>query len=254
MPPFDAQAQDSYFVVAHFHFVMGGGALLSFLAALYYWFPKMTGKMLPEGIGKWAFGFLVFGFWLIFMPQHLLGLLGMPRRIQTYEAGIGLELGNLLSTLGTAPMGLGMVMILGSVVWALRYGKVAGNDPWDGRTLEWATTSPPPYYDFAEQPLAYDRDAFWAAKHPDSDHVETTARGATEIEYDQHGIHMPGQSWYPFISSLALIVAGFGILYDNFLLAGLMGVLMIIAFYGWAFEGVGGHHVHPEASSAGEGD
>ena len=245
MPPFDAQAQDSYFVVAHFHFVMGGGALLSFLAALYYWFPKMTGRMLPEGVGKLSFALIVGGFWLIFMPQHLLGLLGMPRRIQTYEAGIGLELGNLLSTLGTIPMGIGMALTLGSVIWAFRFGKKAGNDPWDGRTLEWATTSPPPYYDFDEQPVAHDRDAWWVEKHPEMGHIEHTDRG-TDVDYDAEGIHMPGQSWYPLIASLAIFIASYGILYDNFLLAILMGVVLVASIYSWAFEGVGGHHVHPD--------
>ncbi|MDX1450485.1 MAG: cbb3-type cytochrome c oxidase subunit I, partial [Acidimicrobiia bacterium] len=213
MPPFDAQAQDSYFVVAHFHFVMGGGALLSFFAGLYYWFPKMTGKMLSEAVGKVAFWFVVVGFYMIFGPQHFAGLLGQPRRTQTYIEGIGLEIHNLISTAGTFVMGVGVVLILLSVVWAFRNGKKAGNDPWDGRTLEWATTSPPPYYDFDSQPVVNDRDAHWVQKYPESVHAERVPEEASEV-YDRVGIHIPGQSWYPFIAAAVVFVGSYGALQE----------------------------------------
>src|SRR5690606_13456923 len=159
MPTFDAQAHDTYFVVAHFHYVMGGGALLTFLGARYYWFPKMTGKMLNERVGKWAFAFVAVGFHLIFFPQHVAGLLGMPRRIQTYPAGIGLELWNFMSTTGTFVMAIGLFLVAGSVIYGLRKGRPAGSDPWDARPLEWATSSPPPYYNFAVQPTVNSLDA-----------------------------------------------------------------------------------------------
>jgi cytochrome c oxidase subunit 1 len=246
MPPFDSQAHDTYFVVAHFHYVMGGGALLTFLGAVYYWFPKMTGKLLDERLGKVAFWFLVLGFHTIFFPQHLAGLMGMPRRIQTYPAGIGLELWNFMSTFGTFIMGIGLILIAINVIQGFRSGKTAGNDPWDGRTLEWATTSPPPYYNFAVQPVVNSLDAYWAYKHPETLHVEPIDPRKAGAEYDAHGIHIPGQSWYPLVSSVAIIVGSYGLIYDNWILAIVSGFFFIFTIFGWAFEGVGGHHVHPE--------
>ncbi len=254
MPPFDAQAQDSYFVVAHFHFVMGGGALLSFLAGLYYWFPKLTGKMLPEAFGKVAFGFTVIGFYLAFFPQHFSGLMGQPRRTQTYAEGLGLEIWNMLSTIGTFLMAIGFMIILATVIWAFRNGKKAGNDPWDGRTLEWATTSPPVYYNFPKQPVVNDRDAFWVQKYPESVHGERVPEEASK-PYDEHGIHIPAASWYPFIGATAIFLGSYAVLYQNWLLALVLLGVLIFAVFGWAFEGISGYHVHPdeEAESASTG-
>ncbi|HET8984770.1 MAG TPA: cytochrome c oxidase subunit I [Trueperaceae bacterium] len=246
MPTFDAQAHDTYFVVAHFHYVMGGGALLTFLGAVYYWFPKMTGKMLSERVGKWAFWFVAVGFHMIFFPQHIAGLLGMPRRIQTYPAGIGLELWNFMSTFGTFIMAIGLILTFGSVIYGLRKGKPAGDDPWDGRTLEWATSSPPPYYNFAVQPVVNSLDARWAEKYPESLHVERIDRSEGKKYDGEHGIHIPGQSWYPILASAAIIVGSYALMYDNWVLAIISGFFFIFMIFGWAFEGVGGHHVIPE--------
>ncbi len=243
VPPFDAQAQDSYFVVAHFHFVMGGGALLAFFAGLYYWFPKMTGKLMSERIGKLSFWLLVPGFWVIFFPQHFLGLMGMPRRTQTYVEGIGLEFWNLVSTAGTFIMGAGLVLLLVNIVHGLLRGAPAGNDPWDARTLEWSTTSPPPYYDFDRQPVVNDRDAHWVQKYPESVHGERVPASASE-PYDRGGAHMPGQSWYPLIAALSLLPFSYGWLYDNMWLVGVSMLILIVATYAWALEGVGGKHIH----------
>ena len=247
MPTFDAQAHDTYFVVAHFHYVMGGGALLTFLGAVYYWFPKMTGKMLNEAVGKWAFAFVAVGFHMIFFPQHVAGLLGMPRRIQTYPAGIGLEIWNFMSTFGTFIMAVGLILVFGSVIYGLRKGRPAGNDPWDARTLEWATSSPPPYYNFDYQPVVNSIDAFWAEKYPESLHVERIDRSEGKKYEGSHGIHVPGQSWYPILASTAIIVGSYGLMYDNWVLAVISGFFFIFMIFGWAFEGVGGHHVHVEA-------
>ena len=254
MPPFDAQANSTYFVVAHFHYVMGGGALFAFLGAVYYWFPKITGRMLPERFGKIWFWPLFIGFNMIFMPQHFAGLLGMPRRTQTFDAGIGLEIWNLISTLGTFVMGAGMIMIFLSVIYAFRRGEKAPADPWDARTLEWATTSPPPHHNFDQQPIVTDRDAFWAQKYPEHAHPDDGSE-FEGMDFDKGGIHMPGQSWYPFLLALAVFIASYGVLYDNWPLAILMGLVVVASTYGWAFEGVGGHHVHPRAQAQeGAGD
>jgi cytochrome c oxidase subunit I len=243
VPPFDAQAQDSYFVVAHFHFVMGGGALLAFFAAIFYWFPKITGKLISERLGKLSFWTIVPGFYVIFFPMHFLGLMGMPRRTQTYVEGIGLELWNQVATAGTFIMGIGLLVLLWSVIDAFRNGKPAGNDPWDGRTLEWATTSPPPTHDFDRQPIVNDRDAWWVQKYPESVHGERVPESASE-PYDRHGIHMPGQSWYPFIAAIALLPVSYGLLYNNMWIVGVGVLLVVVATYLWALEGVGGSHVH----------
>ncbi|HZX00280.1 MAG TPA: cytochrome c oxidase subunit I [Trueperaceae bacterium] len=246
MPTFDAQVHDTYFVVAHFHYVMGGGALLTFLGAVYYWFPKFTGRLLDERMGKAGFVFIVLGFHTIFFPQHLAGLMGMPRRIQTYPAGIGLELWNFMSTFGTFIMGVGLVIFLINVIHGFRAGKPAGNDPWDGRTLEWATSSPPPYYNFATQPVVNSLDAYWAYKHPETLNVEPIDPRTEGREYDAGGIHIPGQSWWPILASSAIIVGSYGLIYDNWILAIISGFVFIFTIFGWAFEGVGGHHVNPE--------
>jgi cytochrome c oxidase subunit 1 len=249
LPPFTAQAHDTYFVVAHFHYVMGGGALLAFFAAAYHWLPKMTGRMLDERLGKWVFGFVVGGFHLVFFPQHFLGLLGMPRRIQTYGDGLGWSMYNLLSTAGTFVMGVGLALFIYSFVAMFRRGQVAGNDPWDGRTLEWATSSPPPYYNFPSTPVVTGIDAHWEAKYPGTMHDHDEEPYPFK-EDPKHGIHMPGQSWYPFIMALALTVGGFATIYHNWAVGIAMLVVTAICTYAWAFEGVGGGHVYPEGAKS----
>ncbi|HET8872497.1 MAG TPA: cytochrome c oxidase subunit I [Gaiellaceae bacterium] len=149
--PFDWQAHDTYFVVAHFHYVLFGGSVFGIFAALYYWWPKMFGRYLNDTLGKWHFWLTFIGFNLAFFPQHFLGLMGMPRRIYTYSDS-SWELYNLLSTLGSYVMGLGMLFFIANVIWARRRSPRAVNDPWLGDTLEWFTTSPPPPQNFDKVP------------------------------------------------------------------------------------------------------
>jgi cytochrome c oxidase subunit I len=242
VPPFDAQAHDTYFVVAHFHYIMGGGALMAFFGGLYYWFPKMSGRMMDERIGKAAFWFIVPGLHIIFFPQHIAGLMGMPRRTVTYVEGIGLELPNLISTAGTFVMLIGLILLAINLIHGMTRGKPAGNDPWDARTLEWSTTSPPPHHDFDRQPVVNDRDAHWVQKYPESVHGERVPAAASD-PYDQAGIHMPGQSWNPFILAMAFVPFMYGLLYNVFWVVGLAVVAMFFFTYAWALEGVGGHHL-----------
>jgi cytochrome c oxidase subunit 1 len=150
--PVDWQVTDTYYVVAHLHYVLFGGSIFGIFAGLYYWWPKFFGRLLDEGLGKLHFWLFLVGMNLTFMPQHLLGLLGMPRRIYTYHHGGLWEAYNLISTIGSYLMGLGMLVFAINVVVTMRSGRRAGNDPWVGDTLEWYTTSPPPPHNFDKVP------------------------------------------------------------------------------------------------------
>ena len=165
--PFDWQLTDSYFVVAHFHYVLLGGLMFTIFGAMYYWFPKATGKMLSEALGRWHFWLFVIGFHLTFDTMHIPGILGMPRRIYTYEADRGWEIYNLICTVGVAFQGVAVAIFLWNVVRSLRWGKDAGYDPWDAWTLEWAVSSPPPAYNFATLPVVKSRRPLWDFKHPE---------------------------------------------------------------------------------------
>lgn len=165
--PLDWQTTDTYFVVGHFHFVAFGGTLFALIAGTYYWFPKMTGRMLDARLALWHFWLLFIGFNLTFVPMHFAGLLGMPRRYYTYPADRGLDLWNQLSTLGTVLQGIGFVFFFWNILVSLRNGKPAGDDPWDAWTLEWATTSPPASYNFEVVPSVLSRRPLWDLKHPE---------------------------------------------------------------------------------------
>jgi cytochrome c oxidase subunit 1 len=149
--PVDWQVTDTYFVVAHFHYVLFGGSMMGLLGGLWYWWPKMFGRFLSERIGKWAFAFIFVGFNVTFFPQHLLGLLGMPRRIYTYRHDGLWEAYNMVSSVGSYVMGLGFLLVLLAIVKSVN-GRRAGNDPWQADTLEWYTTSPPPPHNFDDVP------------------------------------------------------------------------------------------------------
>ncbi|HEY5895012.1 MAG TPA: cytochrome c oxidase subunit I [Chthoniobacterales bacterium] len=164
--PFDWQLHDSYFVVAHFHYVLIGGLLFAIFATIYYWYPKATGRMLSETLGKWHFWVFMFGFNLTFGPQHVAGILGMPRRIYTYDAGRGWEIWNQLSSIGVIFQAIGLLFFVYNLIWAFYRGKKAGDDPWDAWTLEWTTTSPPPDYNFETDPVVNSRRPLWDIKHP----------------------------------------------------------------------------------------
>ncbi|MDG2424426.1 MAG: cytochrome c oxidase subunit I [Phycisphaerales bacterium] len=165
--PFDWQVSDSYFVVGHFHYVLFGGLVFSIFAAIYYWMPKVTGRMLSETLGKWHFWLLFIGFNLTFGPMHVSGMLGMPRRIYTYHPDRGWELWNLLSSIGVLFQIAAILFFTYNVLNSLFKGKKAGDDPWDAWTLEWETTSPPPEYNFPEIPTVHSRRPLWDKKHPE---------------------------------------------------------------------------------------
>jgi cytochrome c oxidase subunit 1 len=165
--PFTWQLTETYFVVAHFHFVLIGGLIFTVFAAIYYWFPKVTGRMLSERLGKWHFWLFLIGFNLTFIPQHFAGMVGMPRRVYTFLPERGLELWNLVSSIGVPFQLAGVLCLVWNLIRSLRQGELAGNDPWDAWTLEWATSSPPAEYNFAKLPVVHSRRPLWDLKHPE---------------------------------------------------------------------------------------
>ena len=267
--PADAQQQDSYFVVAHFHYVLIGGSLFALLSGLYYWLPKISGRMASEGIGRLGFAIVFAGFNVAFFPMHFLGLNGMPRRIYTYDANLGWNTSNFISTIGALTLGCGVALVVLHLLYSAFRGARAGADPWHARTLEWSLPSPPPEYNFATLPVVRARDAFWHEKHADA--PPPAAPGAEHER--EHGIHMPDQSWYPPLASFGLFLAGMGMIfhqaeeafYASILPAALVptaghivaalpfvGVaVFFLGVYLWAHEGPGGYHVHPEADGGG---
>jgi cytochrome c oxidase subunit 1 len=165
--PFDFQLSDSYFVVAHFHWVLIGGTLFGTFAGIYYWYPKVTGRMLSERLAQWHFWLLLIGFMLTFGPMHIAGMLGMPRRIYTYEPDRGWEIWNQLTTIGAFIQAPSYAIFVVNIVWSYFKGKPAGPDPWNAWTLEWLTPSPPPSYNFDQTPVVRSRRPLWDLKHPD---------------------------------------------------------------------------------------
>jgi cytochrome c oxidase subunit I+III len=159
--PLDWQLHDSYFVVAHFHYVLIGGAVFPLFGAIYYWFPKITGRLMSERVGRWNFWLFFIGFNVAFFPMHQLGLQGMPRRVYTYATDTGWADLNLLATIGAGIIALSAVVFLGNVLWSLRRGERAGDNPWGAGTLEWATSSPPPAYNFVHAPTVESRYPLW---------------------------------------------------------------------------------------------
>jgi cytochrome c oxidase subunit 1 len=234
--PADFQFEDTYYVVAHLHYVLFGGTLLAIFAGVYYWFPKLTGRLLDETLGKLHFWILLIGFNMTFFPMHIVGLMGMPRRIYTYGSNTAWDLWNFVETVGAFVVLIGLLVFLWNLIKSLRSGEPAGADPWDGQTLEWTVSSPPPKNNFATIPLVHSRRPAWDLKYferaPENPIPITpppAVKPSTEFEHHEHSIN-------PFWMGLGFLVLGFGLVFHFWWLA-LVGVAII--FFGilrWTYE------------------
>ncbi|ATY85290.1 cytochrome ubiquinol oxidase subunit I [Kyrpidia spormannii] len=231
--PADYQYHNSYFLIAHFHQTLIGGVVFGMLAGMYYWWPKMFGFKLDERLGRWAFWFFNIGFYICFMPQYALGLMGMQRRMYVYPADMGWNTLNLVSTIGAYLMGIGFLFIVAQVVYSIRHGeRDLTGDPWDGRTLEWSLPSPAPHYNFAVIPVVTDRDMWWILKREGRE--EELMPRPEEVK----DIHMPKNSGVPFLMGVCFFVGGFGVVFNWWWLAvaGLAGVLLSLLSRSFQYE------------------
>ena len=232
--PSDAQQQDTYFIVAHLHYVLFGGSIFALAAGLYYWFPKITGRMFHEGLGKLNFWLMFVGMNVTFFPMHFLGLDGMPRRIYSYDADMGWNLWNGVATGGSALIAVSMLVLIYNIVWSLMKGEEAGADPWDARTLEWSIPSPPPEYNFEQIPTVHGRDPFWAQKR---EGVRAIPVAGGSDDNGGHSIHLPQPSYWPLVASAGLLIGGYGLIY-HVAVAVVGGVIAMVAVYAWSLEPV----------------
>jgi cytochrome c oxidase subunit 1 len=227
--PVDLQQHDSYFVVAHFHYVLVGGALMGLFAGLYYWFPKVTGKLMSESVGKWHFWTTIVGFNLTFFPMHISGLFGMPRRTWTYQAELNLETWNQLSTVGAFIFAFSSLLLIWNLFRSLRKGEEAPPNPWGAGTLEWAIPSPPRHYNFPELPEVRSREPLW-------DEAERRTVEAVTLAEPEREPHMPSPSFWPFVTAFGVALT-WGLVMTHTWWAPLLGFALIaFAVFKWAFQ------------------
>jgi len=267
--PVDTHQNDSYFVIAHFHYVLFGGSIFGLIAAIYYWFPKFTGRMMDEKLGKLNFWTTFIGFNMTFFPMHFSGLEGMPRRYYSYAEGSGWQFWNVVSTIGAYLLGASVLLFIYNIARSLQSGERAGANPWDAGTLEWATPSPPPHYNFAVIPTIEHRDPLWAEKYgfhesdteidvtvagqhvatghtPDEDPGEQKLAALAANDTGHADVHMPNPSYYPLIAAIGFTLVAVGMLFDNpeipigalpMPLVTLIGIITLVGgIYGWALE------------------
>ena len=267
--PSDTQQTDTYYIVAHFHYVIFGGALLAFLGGFYFWWPKVFGYTLSETLGKWHFWTILIGFNLTFGPMHVLGLQGMPRRMHTYIADYGFEFWNLVSTIGSFIIAVSMLIFAWNVVASWRAHRAdpveVGPDPWDARSLEWSVPSPTPVHNFDEVPTVSRLDEFWHHKYQE-DETGKVVRVATGAEAAQKGdatdVHLPSPSYWPLVTALGLPLIAYGLIF-NLGLAVVGGLVVLVGAFGWGYEpaddpeaghGHAGHDGHDDGHDGAEAE
>ena len=240
--PMDAQQTDTYFIVAHFHYVLFGGAFFGFVGGMYFYWPKAFGYLLNESLGKANFWLMLLGFNLTFAPMHVLGLQGMSRRIYTYDAGYGFDLWNKVATIGAFLLASSVLLFVYNIFYSRAKAKSlppVGPDPWDGRTIEWMVPSPTPVYNFDPIPTVTRVDDFWYRKYGETrDHKLVRIASTAEVcqpRTDGKGIHLPSPSYWPLVLAFGLPIVAYGLLFSLWLcLVG--GIIVVAGIYGWVME------------------
>jgi cytochrome c oxidase subunit 1 len=250
-PPADLQQTDTYFIVAHFHYVLFGGSIFGLFAGIYYYFPKVVGRFLSEKLGNWHFWLSFIGMNLTFFPMHYSGMLGMPRRIYRYDAGQGWDLFNMMSSAGTLILMLGMAIGMWNLIRSWRHGQRASSNPWGAPTLEWTIPSPPPEYNFAEIPTVKSRYPLWSMKQGETLVHETTyeeEKNTVIPTAQQLGIVMPNPSIMPLMVAIGIIIMFSGLMFlqkSTGLGVGIMllgTVFWVASLYKWLLTPLEDHH------------
>jgi cytochrome c oxidase subunit 1 len=259
--PADTQQTDTYYIVAHFHYVIFGGSIFAFMGGFYFWWPKVFGWFLDDRLGKLHFWLVLIGFNLTFGPMHILGLQGMSRRIQTYRAGYGFDFWNMVSSIGAFIILLGMLTGVYNIVrsYKRRHLQAApGPDPWDGRSLEWSIPSPTPAHNFDDDPVITKLDDWWHRKYQEDEHGRIVQVGTPEelaMPGDPSRAHLPAPSYWPIVLAFGLPIIGYGLIF-NMALCAVGGAIVLAGFVGWALEPTDdedlpphGHDPEPDDSS-----
>ncbi|MBI2706312.1 MAG: cytochrome c oxidase subunit I [Actinobacteria bacterium] len=275
--PADTQQTDTYYIVAHFHYVLFGGAFLGFMGGFYFWWPKAFGYMLNETLGKVNFWLMLIGFNLTFGPMHILGLQGMARRTYTYDPNFGFDLWNKVATIGSYTLASSVLLFIFNIFYSKKKAKEMpppGPDPWDARTIEWMIDSPAPEWNFDPPPTVTRVDEFWYRKYADTpDHrLVRIAKTEDVVQHsDGKGVHLPSPSYWPIITAFGLPIIAYGMIFTLWL-ALVGGIIVVTGLYGWAFEPPdddeaphgddhgpdsetgAGEHAELEAAPAGDGE
>ncbi|MDH5642983.1 MAG: cytochrome c oxidase subunit I [Gemmatimonadota bacterium] len=224
--PSDLQQTDTYFIVAHFHYVLFGGAMMGIFSAMYYWWPKVFGKLMSEGLGKVHFWITFVGLNLTFFPMHFIGMLGMPRRVYTYGPELGLESMNYAATLGSFLIGIGTLVMVFNILKTWKGPKQdVGKNPWGAATLEWAISSPPPVYNFSVIPEVRSRLPLW------------TEDGMSEVpDVPPEPVHVPGGSYWPLVTSFGLVGIFVGAIAKSVPIAAIAAVVLVVGIFKWGYE------------------
>jgi cytochrome c oxidase subunit I len=256
--PADTQQTDTYYIVAHFHYVLFGGAMMGLFSGFYFWWPKVFGHYLNEKLGKVHFWLMLIGFNLTFGPMHILGLQGMSRRIYTYEKGLGFDLWNMVSSIGAFTIAVSVLVFLANVVRSRLHAASdppPGPDPWDARSLEWMLPSPVPAHNFDEIPTITQLDEFWHRKYG-TDESGRTVRIAETEDVAQKGdatdVHLPSPSYWPLVVALGLPLIGYGLIFN--LAWAVPGVILVLGgIYGWGLEPADDDENPPHHHAPGDG-
>ena len=260
--PADTQQTDTYYIVAHFHYVLFGGAFFGFVGGFYFWWPKVFGHRLREGLGKAHFWVMLVGFNLTFGPMHILGLQGMPRRTHTYFDGYGFNVWNLVSTVGAFLIAVAFLIFFANIWLSRRDAKAGrldppGPDPWDSRSLEWMTASPTPTHNFDHTPVITHRDEFWYRKYGETDDQRLVKIAeAEEVAQTGHrtDVHLPSPSYWPILLCVSFPLIGYGLIFNlGFAFAG--AFVLVLSIYGLALEPADdpdAHHASSDEAPAAE--